>query len=175
MGSPSRRGSLSVRVDDPKESNDKKWGSFGGFQWEGPSIFDEKPNPVLSVPMLPSVPLEPTYKQKRSFSFSMGQSSSFFPYENLNALSPTVEEEEEPQGFMFDDAAYLRARSQSTNAIFGMTPNPYWSNKSGGHTDRRSSLISFLPDPPSFVSQRRMSQPVNDYSFPEFPNGASSK
>ncbi|KAI8876598.1 PSP1-domain-containing protein [Backusella circina FSU 941] len=191
VGSPSRRGSLSVRVnpDDPNETaipslSDKKWGSFGGFQWEGPSIFEEKQqqqfNPVLAVPMLPNVPLEPTYKQKRSFSFSMGQSSSFFPYEdynnsnNRNALSPTVEEVEEEQGLLFDDAAYLRARSQSTNAVFGMTPSSYWSNKSGGHTDRRSSLVSFLPDPPSFVSQRRMSQPVNDYCFPEFPNGGGS-
>lgn len=83
------------------------WGSFGGFQWEGPSIFDEDGKPVnapsttqtapdvvvdhllqntnhdiLSVPMLPNVSIEPIYRQHRSLSFSMGQDPTFFGYDD---------------------------------------------------------------------------------------------
>lgn len=175
-------------------SSEKQWGSFGGFQWEGPSIFEEEmiaaprtplppnipdhqfydPTAILSVPMLPSVSLEPIYRQQRSFSFSMGQDPTFFGYDDYsnNRLAPTMEEEEEDQ---FDDA-YLRARSQSSNATFG----GFWSN------NRRSSL-GFIPSSPfipaenhkDILSQRRMSQPLNnvaEYSFPEIiPNGGPSK
>lgn len=123
--------------------------------------------------MLPGVTLEPIYRQQRSFSFSMGQDSTFFGYgdNSNNRLAPTMEEEEEDQ---FDDA-YLRARSRSSNAIFGNIWN-----------DRRSSL-GFIQSSPfipaenhkDILSQRRMSQPVNhvgEYSFPEIiPNGGPSK
>ncbi|KAI8982576.1 PSP1 C-terminal conserved region-domain-containing protein [Pilobolus umbonatus] len=90
-----------------------QWGSFGGFQWEGPSIFEEdgktvgippsQPAPdvidsgmslynnnspyessILSVPMLPGVSLEPIYRQQRSLSFSMGQDPTFFGYDDYD-------------------------------------------------------------------------------------------
>ncbi|KAG1073541.1 hypothetical protein G6F42_025799 [Rhizopus arrhizus] len=86
------------------------WGSFGGFQWEGPSIFDEDGKPVtvpptqpapddaqasfntnydiLSVPMLPGVSLEPIYRQQRSLSFSMGQDPTFFGYDDYDEHPP---------------------------------------------------------------------------------------
>ncbi|KAL0135587.1 PSP1 C-terminal conserved region-domain-containing protein [Mucor lusitanicus] len=135
VGSPSRRGSTTTLFSDinkkssPNESpvNDhadiirrssivsegnnnnsssNNWGSFGGFQWEGPSIFDEDGKPItvpptqpapddaqavfnanydiLSVPMLPGVSLEPIYRQQRSLSFSMGQDPTFFGYDDYD-------------------------------------------------------------------------------------------
>lgn len=93
-------------------SENGNWGSFGGFQWEGPSIFDEdgKPvtsnvppsygpqdeqqqqgfmhNDILSVPMLPGVSLEPIYRQQRSLSFSMGQDPTFFGYDDYDEYQP---------------------------------------------------------------------------------------
>lgn len=87
-------------------NNNNNWGSFGGFQWEGPSIFDEDGKPItvpptqpapddaqavfntnydiLSVPMLPGVSLEPIYRQQRSLSFSMGQDPTFFGYDDYD-------------------------------------------------------------------------------------------
>lgn len=247
VGNPSRRGSLSVRTLDgsnnsPPEtsqqlspqpqqqpqdyrrgslsSSEKQWGSFGGFQWNGPSIFDEEisatpkaplppntpdllydPTAILSVPMLPNVSLEPSYRPQRSFSFSMGQDPTFFGYDDYgnsdmyarSALAPTLEEDEEQHdNFSSFDDAYLRARSQSSSAAFGMQPatSSFWGNGGGirptnmlgNNTMRRSSLgfVPFMPasnnTPPSssiqqkskdMLSQRRMSQPlISDYSFP---------
>ena len=194
-------------------SSEKQWGSFGGFQWEGPSIFDEEnvpapktslppntldqyhdPTAILATPMLPNVPLEPIYRQQRSFSFSMGQDPAFFGYDDYNSrnsnnnnnnnnsnnnsfLTPTLEEDDEEidQFSSFDDA-YLRSRSQSSNASFGIYPPGYWMNM-----NRRASL-GFINSPlpidnnsKDLLSQRRMSQPLNniqEYSFPEIiPNG----
>ncbi|KAI9360547.1 PSP1 C-terminal conserved region-domain-containing protein [Pilaira anomala] len=94
------------------ESNgNANWGSFGGFQWEGPSIFDEEgksvgpttqlnqagtgtapddlyDNSIRSVPMLPGVSLEPIYRQQRSLSFSMGQEPTFFGYDDYEDQTP---------------------------------------------------------------------------------------
>ncbi|CAO3609495.1 unnamed protein product [Mucor fragilis] len=132
VGSPSRRGSTTTLFSDinkklsPNASpvndhvdiirrssivsegnnNNNNWGSFGGFQWEGPSIFDEDGKPItvpptqpapddaqavfntnydiLSVPMLPGVSLEPIYRQQRSLSFSMGQDPTFFGYDDYD-------------------------------------------------------------------------------------------
>ncbi|KAI8381322.1 PSP1 C-terminal conserved region-domain-containing protein [Radiomyces spectabilis] len=137
VGSPSRRGSLSMTAYMHSPSNsprlnasdlsehpattstnasagprrssivdNQQWGSFGGFQWEGPSLFNEdnhindhwhphhtdvmddpnlqllNNNSILSVPMLPGVSLEPIYRQQRSLSFSMGQDPTFFGYDD---------------------------------------------------------------------------------------------
>lgn len=251
MGNPSRRGSLSVRNLDgsnnsppdtsqqlspqpqqqPQDyrrgslsSSEKQWGSFNGFQWNGPSIFDEEinstpktplppntpdllydPTAILSVPMLPNVSLEPSYRPQRSYSFSMGQDPTFFGYDDYgnsdmyarSALAPTLEEEEEQHdNFSSFDDAYLRARSQSSSAAFGIQPtSSFWSNDSirptsmlGSNSIRRSSLgfVPFMPTsntiPTSssmqqknkdMLSQRRMSQPlISDYSF---PNGGPTK
>ncbi|KAI8645396.1 PSP1 C-terminal conserved region-domain-containing protein [Parasitella parasitica] len=188
------------------ENSEKQWGSFGGFQWEGPSIFDEDimptakpplfpsspdqyydPTAVLTTPMLPTVPSKPIYRQQRSFSFSMGQDSTFFGYDDYNTrntssfLTPTLEEEEENDQLPSFDDAYLRSRSQSSNAAFGIYPAGRWMNM-----NRRASL-GFINSPSStsssslndnskdLLSQRRMSQPLNqiaEYSFPEIiPNG----
>ncbi|KAI9253312.1 PSP1 C-terminal conserved region-domain-containing protein [Helicostylum pulchrum] len=235
VGSPSRRESSSFRVlDSPPNSNqsafsvplqqqeyrrssissDKGWGSFGGFQWEGPSIFDEELNTVpkntllppntpdslydpttssiLSVPMLSNISLEPSsYKPQRSLSFSMGQEPNFFGYDNnsemyaRSALAPTMEEDEEHDSF---DDAYLRTRSQSSNAVFGINNNnnsaSYWNtNHRPTMPNRRSSLgfVSFLSltekettttttTVTSNTQHRRMSQP--EYNFNDIiPNG----
>ncbi|KAI7904084.1 PSP1 C-terminal conserved region-domain-containing protein [Cokeromyces recurvatus] len=142
VGSPSRRGStintpqvldntsknspndspindnvdIMRRASVVSEGNNNNWGSFGGFQWEGPSIFDEDGKPVsappiqppppdvvdnqgvsllhntnydiLSVPMLPGVSLEPIYRQHRSLSFSMGQDPTFFGYDDYDDHPP---------------------------------------------------------------------------------------
>lgn len=122
------------------------------------------PTSILSVPMLPNISLEPSYKPQRSFSFSMGQDPTFFGYDDYttrSALAPTMEEDEEHDSF---DDAYLRARSQSSNAAFEANSALYWRNQG-----RRSSLgfVSFLPDK---NLQRRMSQP--EFSFPDIiPKG----
>lgn len=89
-----------------ESGNQANWGSFGGFQWEGPSIFDEENNKqqqavapddnsqydsILSVPMLPGVSLEPIYRQQRSLSFSMGQDPTFFGYDDYeDNTTPTT-------------------------------------------------------------------------------------
>lgn len=185
--------------------SEKQWGSFGGFQWEGPSIFDEDnssgvpgtplpphtpseqcfdPHAILSTPMLPHVSVEPIYRQQRSFSFSMGQDPAFFGYDDYyNArnstsvmLTPTVEEEEESDTF---EDAYLRSRSQSSNAAFGLYPGGHWM-----HSNRRGSLGSFMDSNNDLLlPQRRMSQPappplnnIQEYSFPEIiPNGGPTQ
>jgi hypothetical protein len=160
--------------------------------------------------MLPNVPLEPTFRPQRSFSFSMGQDSNFFGYDDYNtngdmyarsALAPTMEEDEEQHDHFasFDDA-YLRARSQSSNAAFGINPSLYWNSSSSRNNIRsspisnnsnmrRSSLgfvsSSFIPNNSNssdyinkdfLLPQRRMSQPslipaTAEYSFPDIPNG----
>ncbi|KAI8082769.1 uncharacterized protein BX664DRAFT_182734 [Halteromyces radiatus] len=92
-----RRASLSS--DTPYNfSKQSYWDSFAGFQWDAsPTNTPEvetnlsfpdmmgitsstSTNSVLSVPMLPGVPLEPMYRQQRSLSFSMGQDPSSFGY-----------------------------------------------------------------------------------------------
>jgi hypothetical protein len=110
---------MASTVPEVMENNERRpsvvsdWGSFGGFQWEGPSIFDEEGKPVvtsqtqlapdmpvgseplytpydssiLSVPMLPGVSLEPIYRQQRSLSFSMGQDPTFFGYDDYDDAS----------------------------------------------------------------------------------------
>lgn len=142
--------------------------------------------------MLPQVSVEPIYRQQRSLSFSMGQDPALFGYDDyassarssttgMNAmLTPTVEEEEEHDAF---DDAYLRSRSQSSNAAFGLYPSGHWM-----HTHRRGSLGSFMDSASSskdllLLSQRRMSQPaavplnhIQEYSFPEIiPNGGPTQ
>lgn len=251
VGSPSRRESFSVRVLDSPPSSDQQsnvlptpnefirrgsidkggaggagWGSFGGFQWEGPSIFDEEivtvpktplppntpdshpttvttatttatttttNNSILSVPMLPTISHEPNYRPQRSFSFSMGQEPNLFGYDDYSemyarsALAPTMEEDEEESEYVgttsfYHNNAYLRTRSQSSNAVFGLNPASFWNpsptsirpNSSGS---RRSSVgfVSFLSmaaaEKEGLQQQRRMSQP--EYNFPDIiPNGS---
>ncbi|KAF7721813.1 hypothetical protein EC973_004106 [Apophysomyces ossiformis] len=174
VGSPSRRESISTRMDDtrsdkygqsispllhPADSDshlsftglDKQWGSFGGLQWNRSSILSEdavitRPSlspsesketfsgstilhapydSVLSVPMLPSVPLEPTYRQQRSLSFSMGQDPAFFGYGDMNdgwyrnPLATMEEEQEDDTDINLFNG--FHARSQSSGAIFGLS------------------------------------------------------
>ncbi|GAN06614.1 PSP1-domain-containing protein [Mucor ambiguus] len=143
VGSPSRRGSTTTLFSDinkkssPNESpvndhvdiirrssvvsegNNNNWGSFGGFQWEGPSIFDEDGKPItvpptqpapddaqamfntnydiLSVPMLPGVSLEPIYRQQRSLSFSMGQDPTFFGYDDYDEHPAPQQQQQQQQ------------------------------------------------------------------------------
>ncbi|KAI8387442.1 PSP1 C-terminal conserved region-domain-containing protein [Blakeslea trispora] len=117
---PIRRSSVVSELNGNNNNNNNggnNWGSFGGFQWEGPSIFDEDGKPVnlpntqpipppdvvdnqgnsllhntnydvLSVPMLPGVSLEPIYRQHRSLSFSMGQDPTFFGYDDYEDQPP---------------------------------------------------------------------------------------
>ncbi|KAI7848958.1 PSP1 C-terminal conserved region-domain-containing protein [Circinella umbellata] len=103
-------------VNNEKNNNKSTWSNNNnstnnnndsGFQWEGPSIFDNNNdhapahevvppdmidetnnningNSVLSVPMLPGVSMEPIYRQHRSLSFSMGQDPTFFGYDDYS-------------------------------------------------------------------------------------------
>lgn len=171
---------------------EKQWGSFGGFQWEGPSIFEEentsktaRPEPYFDPTFM--LPTEPLFRHQRSFSFSMGQDPTFFGYDdystrNNSLLAPTLEEDENEQNqgqslnrlhHSMDDA-YFRSRSQSINSAFGLysptnstnsSSSSYWVNPT-----RRSSLgfaspTSTLPPPPQLGH-------FTDYSFPEIiPNG----
>ncbi|KAG2195484.1 hypothetical protein INT47_012028, partial [Mucor saturninus] len=140
VGSPSRRGSTTamghfLESNSPHDSpvndhveiirrssvvsetngNGPNWGSFGGFQWEGPSIFDEDGKPVTvaptqpapdaidlydnsirSVPMLPNISMEPIYRQQRSLSFSMGQEPTFFGYDDYEDSTPTQPQYKQP-------------------------------------------------------------------------------
>ncbi|KAG2218985.1 hypothetical protein INT45_007647 [Circinella minor] len=107
-------------VNNEKNNNKSTWSNNNnnstnntndsGFQWEGPSIFDnnndhapahevvppdmidetnnnnnnDNDNSILSVPMLPGVSMEPIYRQHRSLSFSMGQDPTFFGYDDYS-------------------------------------------------------------------------------------------
>ncbi|CEP09746.1 hypothetical protein [Parasitella parasitica] len=190
-------------------SSERQWGSFGGLQWEGPSIFDEDTMPAtnpplftstpdqyhdsttaLTTPMLPNVPVKPVFREQRSFSFSMGQDSTLFGYDNYNSrntnsfLSPTLEEEEENDQLPSFDDVYLRSRSQSSNTTFGTYPAGHWMNMnrraSLGFINSSSSTSSdsFIDSSKDLLSQRRMSQPLThivEYSFPEIiPNGGAT-
>jgi hypothetical protein len=197
----------------PSITDNNKWGSFNGFQWEGPSIFDDDNNsnitsksplapntpdiydPLFSVHMMPFESNMYKQQKQRSMSFSMGQNnhyqSPFFANNNIDdedlerhyksALAPTMEEEEE-------EDAYLRARSQSSNAVFGSSNtllSSYWMNRSNQYENGRRPSLGFVPTgstSSSFLSpqvnksnllfQRRMSQPCStNYTFPDIPNG----
>ncbi|CEP14170.1 hypothetical protein [Parasitella parasitica] len=223
-----RRSSI-VSENNSNSNNNNNWGSFGAFQWEGPSIFDEDGKPVgvppahpapddaqavfntnydiLSVPMLPGVSLEPIYRQQRSLSFSMGQDPTFFGYDDYDeqpqqhqqhqqqqnqyqssfksSLAPMEEEED----VYYDEFDYIRSRSKSSGAAFGLLSQNQHSrlmnsshNRRGSeqHDDllinqrRRSSSRFFntadaqmsLGDKERLDSQqRRLSQ--QEYSFPD--------
>ncbi|KAL9560019.1 hypothetical protein MBANPS3_000134 [Mucor bainieri] len=115
-----RRSSIVSEGNINNNSNtSNNWGSFGGFQWEGPSIFDEDGKPItapptqpapddaqavfntnydiLSVPMLPGVSLEPIYRQQRSLSFSMGQDPTFFGYDDYDEHPAPQQQQQHPQ------------------------------------------------------------------------------
>lgn len=170
-------------------------------------FYDDHSSPPPIKSLLPNIPLEPTFRPQRSYSFSIGQhdsSNHFFGGEDnmytRSALAPTMEEEED----IIHDDAYLRARSQSSNAAFGfgsLYSSSSWNTRlpppHTAPTARRSSLgfVSSSPFmtnsqeyspapsfPPSEQYQRRMSQPSLitppsiDYSFPpdNIPNGNNS-
>lgn len=173
VGSPSRRGSavniplmekksepmddINLRrssvIADPTNmpsssamSQSAQWGSFGGFQWEGPSIFDEEAkgsippsqapdvvdmslynapyeSSILSVPMLPGVSMEPIYRQQRSLSFSMGQDPTFFGYDDYDDQPPQSQQmfktslaTMEEEEDMFDEIDLTHIRSRSKSS-----------------------------------------------------------
>lgn len=119
-----------------KGSNAGQWVSMGGFQWEGPSIFDdhlgqgeERSRSIKAVPMVPDVSTEPIYREHRSFSFSVGQDPAFFGYDDYDEIESnissvayqnqlaTMEEEEDLE---FSNALKDRLRSQSSGAALGL-------------------------------------------------------
>ncbi|KAI9320913.1 PSP1 C-terminal conserved region-domain-containing protein [Dichotomocladium elegans] len=101
-----------------------KRGSFSAFQWEGgPGMFGSGSCggdvDILSLPMLPSILPEPTYRQHRSLSFSMGQDPTNFGYDDYeddrsskSILSTTLEEDDD----LVDQMSRLRMRSRSSGA-----------------------------------------------------------
>lgn len=141
VGSPPRRASVSTPLcintstASRRGSTSSDWDSFGGLQWD---ILKETvaPRDILSVPMVPNVPLEPSYRQQRSLSFSMGQDPSTFGYDDYSDKSTTLatmrEEDEDNYGFSSLSlgggamaatataaaAAASRVRSQSSEAAF---------------------------------------------------------
>lgn len=199
-----RRSSVVSENNNNNNSNNNgggNWGSFGGFQWEGPSIFDEEGKPVstsavppsqppdaidnyssgiLSVPMLPGVSLEPIYRQQRSLSFSMGQDPTFFGYDDYedqpsqppqqylkqptfnSSLAPMEEEED---GYMEDfDFSYIRSRSKSSGAAFGLlSQNQHSRLMNNGHIRRGSEQQDDL-----LINQRRRSS-SRFFNLPEQP------
>lgn len=197
-------------------ASESNWGSFNGFQWEGPSIFEEEgkstavtsiapttalpedaiPSSVLSVPMLPGVSLEPIYRQQRSLSFSMGQDPAFFgyddyeePYQHVqykSSLEPMAEEQEEEE---FDslDLSFIRSRSKSSGAAFGLLSQSQHAHllarRESEHLEdiqqqRRRSSRFFHASEMSLGDkeqlQRRMSQQQQqqqqEYAFPDNSN-----
>jgi hypothetical protein len=136
-------------------ASDANWSSFGQFQWARPSMWSENTpsesssthvrkhslpfdngygrgfvDDVRSIPMVPDVSQDPIYREKRSSSFSIGQSQSGFGFDEIgedqmkvpvsrysnvfqSSLPPMSEEEE-------DDAARFRSRSKSSGAAFGL-------------------------------------------------------
>lgn len=139
---------------------DPNWGSFSSFQWSRSSMWSDNPasepsinthvrkhslpldngfgrgfggEDLRSSPMVPDGSQDPIYREKRSSSFSVGQSkpgfafdengedqmkmsTSRFPNAFQSSLAPMCEEEED------DDfnAARFRARSKSSGAAFGL-------------------------------------------------------
>ncbi|KAG1446813.1 hypothetical protein G6F56_009457 [Rhizopus delemar] len=215
VGSPSRRGSTINMDRSPHDSpvtehpeivrrssiaSEVNWGSFGGFQWEGPSIFEEDnnkstavasipptslsedaiPNSVLSVPMLPGVSLEPIYRQQRSLSFSMGQDPTFFgyddyeePYQHVqfkSSLEPMVEEQEEDELDNID-LAFIRSRSKSSGAAFGLLSQAQHARLSrreseqleDGQRRRSSRFFNEMSLGDKEHLQRRLSQQGSDF------------
>ncbi|KAG2189397.1 hypothetical protein INT44_004539 [Umbelopsis vinacea] len=132
-------------------SNAGQWVSMGGFQWEGPSIFDEnneeRSRSIKAVPMVPDVSNEPIYREQRSFSFSVGQDPSFFGYDDYDEIESTLssvayqnqlatmEEEDETE---FDTMLKDRLRSQSTSATLGLLSAQHAHLMRGG-LERRGS------------------------------------
>lgn len=109
-----------------------QWGSMGGFQWEGPSIFDdpaERSRSIKAVPMVPDVSSQPIYREQRSFSFSVGQDPSFFGYDDYDEIESnissvayqnqlaTMEEEDDAD---FDIMLKERMRSKSSVPALGL-------------------------------------------------------
>lgn len=131
-------------------SNAGQWVSMGGFQWEGPSIFDEnneeRSRSIKAVPMVPDVSNEPIYREQRSFSFSVGQDPSFFGYDDYDEIESTLssvayqnqlatmEEEDETE---FDNMLKDRLRSQSSSATLGLLSAQHAHLMRGG--ERRGS------------------------------------
>ncbi|KAG2172493.1 hypothetical protein INT44_006666, partial [Umbelopsis vinacea] len=141
-------------------ATDPNWGSFSPFQWSRSSMWSDNQasepsanthvrkhslpldngfgrgfggEDLRSSPMIPDVSQDPIYREKRSSSFSVGQSkpglafeensddqmklaTSRFPNAFQSSLAPMSEEEED------DDfnAARFRARSKSSGAAFGL-------------------------------------------------------
>lgn len=119
-----------------KGSNAGQWVSMGGFQWEGPSIFDdhsgqgdEHSRSIKAVPMVPDVSTEPIYREHRSFSFSVGQDPSFFGYDDYDEIESTISSiayqnqlatMEEEDDVDLNGALKDRLRSQSSGAALGL-------------------------------------------------------
>lgn len=162
-------------------SSEKQWGSFGGFQWEGPSIFEEENTSRLSNH---PTTMDPIFRQ-RSLSFSMGQDPTFFGYDdystrNNSLLAPTLEEDENEQQHInlnsrlhhsMDDA-YFRSRSQSISSAFGLySPSSSTNSSSSSYWTTRHSSLGFI-HPTSLVDKEQQRLHFTDYSFPEIiPNG----
>jgi len=137
-------------------ASDANWSSFGQFQWR-PSMWSENPpsepsthtrkhslpfdngfgrgfgDDIRSVSMVSDVSQDPTYRGKRSSSFSVGQTRPGLGFDDIgeeqmevpltryanpfqSSLPPMTEEDED------DDfnAARFRARSKSSGAAFGL-------------------------------------------------------
>lgn len=143
VGSPPRRGSVStpggmMAATTTMEGNEhRRRESFGAFQWKsGPTMFEN--SDVLAVPMVPSVPPEPTYRQHRSFSFSMGQDSTNFGYNDdyeddhcKSILATTLEEDDD---LLEEQMRRLRIRSRSSGASSSSAGplTPWWSTTAFG-------------------------------------------
>lgn len=144
VGSPPRRGSVStpsgmMATATTMEGNEhhRRRESFGAFQWKsGPTMFEN--SDVLAVPMVPNVPPEPTYRQHRSFSFSMGQDSTNFGYNDdyeddhcKSILATTLEEDDD---LLEEQMRRLRIRSRSSGASSSSAGplTPWWSTTAFG-------------------------------------------
>lgn len=201
-------------------SNDAKWGSLG-FQWAGPSIWTEgssgngsgpgsrtSPPPgedgrnvsfsgvdehhdISAVPMVPSVSLEPSYRQQRSLSFSMGQNPAFFGYgdedeapsrSGYRSSLPVMEEEDEYPQY---GVPKFRSRSKSSGAAFGLVASqeiPY-NDEIGGQPYRRDSeQYSDLPggwnrsgSESTVMGSHRRSVTTNSGYSPMWDNGSTAQ
>ncbi|KAH8549558.1 PSP1 C-terminal conserved region-domain-containing protein [Umbelopsis sp. PMI_123] len=152
-----------------RASNAGQWVSMGGFQWEGPSIFDdyndERSRSIKAVPMVPDVSTEPIYREQRSFSFSVGQDPSFFGYDDYDEIESTLssvayqnqlatmEEEDETE---FDVMLKDRLRSQSSSAALGLLSAQHHAHLMRGGERRGSEQLDEV------IARRRTSTYAND-------------
>lgn len=161
MGSPPRRASVSTPLcinasstTSRRASTCSDWDSFGGFQWDILKETQPSPRDILSVPMLPSVPLEPSYRQHRSLSFSMGQDPSMFGYDDYSDKSTlTTMREEDEEDFCLSSLSLTsgpaRMRSQSSEAAFH---SRYFLRRGSEHS------MPFMWQPPDFFENPLYSQ-----------------